>query len=245
MDYFGETHKDVCGNCSNCTTETVEKDITVPARMILSCVQHIYRKLGYYVGVTLVIRSLHGSKESRIMALKLNELPTYGLMASTSRNDIRTMAEVLESQGYLKTDPKHGGIFPTENAKRVLFDSEPVYMHVPKPTVRAKISPAAVEPLSSQGDDKLLSVLKELRLQLAREAKVTAYIIFSNATLQDMANKAPRTAEEFLNVTGVGRYKADLYGEKFLAEINRYFAEEAIDESSAYKQTKDSNSAEP
>ena len=59
-------------------------------------------------------------------------------------------------------------------------------------------------------------------MRIAKQENVPAYIIFSNATLQDMANKAPVTAEEFLEVSGVGQAKAELYGEIFMAEIKKY-----------------------
>jgi len=65
--------------------------------------------------------------------------------------------------------------------------------------------------------------LKDLRWQLAQEASVPAYVVFSNATLQDMAEKAPRDIEEFLQVSGVGQHKAEKYGKVFLQTINDYF----------------------
>ncbi len=74
-------------------------------------------------------------------------------------------------------------------------------------------------------DDGLLSALKDLRTKLAQEAGVPAYIIFSNATLSDMAEKMPRTLTEFLEVSGVGEFKAERYGEQFLNAINTYAKE--------------------
>ena len=51
-----------------------------------------------------------------------------------------------------------------------------------------------------------------------------AYIIFTNASLEDMARKAPRTQEEFLKVNGVGSSKAQRYGQAFLECIREYTA---------------------
>ena len=202
----------------------IEKDITIPAQMILSCVQQIYRKLGYYIGATLVVRTLRGSSEKRILALNLNELSAYGMMSRIARTDIRAMMEELEGQGYLQTDSKHGVVFPTEKARRVLFEHDSVYMQIP-----ATMEPIKKDLTASQVNDGLLAVLKTLRFHLAKEAKVPAYIIFSNATLQDMAIKAPQTMEAFLRVNGVGQYKAEQYGEAFLSEINRYLEGENND----------------
>lgn len=217
LDYFGQAHEENCGNCSNCDADCVQKDITLPAQMILSCMQQVYRKLGYYIGVTTIIRILHGSAEKRIIELNLNSLPTHGLMAKTSRPEIRAIIDALEGQGYLQTNPEHGSIYPTEKARDVLFGQKKVSMLIHSAEETAAPAPAAYQP-----DNALLPILKGLRFRLAQEAKVPAYIIFSNATLQDMSAKTPRTMEEFLTVSGVGQYKANQYGEAFLAEINRY-----------------------
>ena len=223
LDYFGESHQDTCNNCANCSSDAVKTEITTQAKMILSCVQQIYRKLGYYIGATAVVRILHGSTEKRVLALNLNKLSTYGLLAKTPRADIQAMLEALENQGYLHTNTEFGSIFPTEKARAVLFGDEPVYMRIPR--ALAKRSKLRL-PIHKEEDDGLLSVLKALRFQLAKEAKLPAYIIFSNATLQDMASKAPRTLEEFLEVSGVGRHKAQRYATPFLAAINNYLNSE-------------------
>lgn len=217
LDYFGQMHPKTCENCSNCDSEILKTDITIPAQMILSCIQQIYRKLGYYIGITLVIRTLHGSAEKRVMALNLNELPAYGLMSNMPRSDIRAMVEALESQGYLQISSEHGSVYPTEKAREILFEQGSVYMHTSK-----TVEPVKKDTRSLQPDSDLLMVLKNLRLRLAKEAKVPAYIIFSNATLEDIAAKAPQTTDAFLKVNGVGQYKAEQYGEAFLSEINRY-----------------------
>ena len=68
-------------------------------------------------------------------------------------------------------------------------------------------------------DNGLMQALKRLRIELARREGVPAYIIFTNATLADMAAKAPTDMEGFLRVSGVGRKKAERYGAQFLEVI--------------------------
>ena len=68
-------------------------------------------------------------------------------------------------------------------------------------------------------DQSLLAALRAERTRLARQEGVPPYIIFSNAALADMAARAPRTPEEFLEVSGVGQVKARRYGSDFLAVI--------------------------
>lgn len=216
LDYFGQAHQKSCGNCSNCDTDVVKLDITAEAQLILSCVQQAYRKLGYSVGATVIVRVLCGSADKRILALGLDSLPAYGLLKRTPRTEIRSMLEALEGQGCLKTDPEHGGVLLTEKAQAIVSGEEKAFMQTRAVAEQSKPAPA-----DHTADSSLLTALKNLRLRLAKEANVPAYIIFSNATLQDMSVKAPRTMEEFLRVNGVGQFKASQYGEVFLAEIER------------------------
>ncbi len=230
LDYFGQEHPAHCENCGNCSGEFIEKDITTEAQMILSCIWRIRDKLGYSLGSTAVILTLRGSTDQRILALGLNELSTYGLMRSINRNEIRDMMEILEQQGYLHTDPDHGGVSLTTNARAVLFQKASVSMQVrvQEQTAMLKSSTAkqktrtAASALESAADQTLFVLLKDVRMRIARKENIPVYIVFSNATLQDMAVKRPHTMAEFLEVSGVGRVKAAHYGEQFLAAIREW-----------------------
>ena len=218
LDYFGQEHPALCGNCSNCDGAGEETDITVQAKIILPCVRLIWERLGYNVGATLVVRVLHGSREKRILELHLEELSTYGAMRSISREQIREMIAVLEARGYLATGAEHGELRLTEKARDVLYCGETVKMRVRKQENLEK-KPVPKRLVEASG---LLEELKALRMKLAREENVPAYIVFSNATLQDMAEKAPTTMDAFLEVSGVGKYKAERYGAEFLNAIREY-----------------------
>ena len=76
--------------------------------MILSCVKRARDQLGYSVGVTLIVQTLCGSADQRVLALGLDRTTTYGLMKGTTKTQIKELAEALEAQGYLHTDPTHG-----------------------------------------------------------------------------------------------------------------------------------------
>ncbi len=223
LDYFGQAHEEECDNCGSCQADMVDKDITTEAKMVLSCIKRIQNHLGYSMGTAMVVRVLRGSQEQRLLSLGLQKLSTYGLMSSRSKADVESIIEALELQGYLHRDSVHGAITLTARAGEVLFREEQVTMKVPKP----KETPAKKKPASTSAaepDAELLGALKVLRFRLAREQNVPAYIVFSNATLQDMAAKAPTTMEEFLEVSGVGEFKAQQYGDVFLREIRDYLS---------------------
>lgn len=213
LSYFGQKNPGKCENCGNCGAKTVTHDMTQEANRILLCVRQIRKLLGYYVGETLVVRVLHGSKERRISELGLERVASYGAMRGTARSEIRELMEELRAQGYLTKDPEYGALEPTDKATAVLSDGarvERTTLVSEKP--KSETMPVPVE-------DDLLTELKALRLRLAKEENVPAFVIFSNATLIDMAHKAPTTRAEFLQVSGVGEYKAKRYGEAFLAAI--------------------------
>ena len=221
LDYFGQEHESFCGNCSNCSTETEERDITDQARMILSCVQRMSAKLGYSLGLTSVVRTLLGSRDKRLLQLGLDKLGSDGMLRKLGKDDLRAMAENLESQGYLETDPVHGGISLTQKAQGVLFEGKTVSMRLPKAEASAPVS----SPIGEGQDPNLLAMLKRLRWKIAMQESVPAYIIFSNATLEDMARKAPTTLEAFAKVNGVGSVKVKRFGEVFVDAIADYLQE--------------------
>ena len=223
LDYFGQKHPEACGNCSNCSSEFESVDITREAQMILSCVRRVYDKLGYNVGIALIARVLQGSKEKRLLQLELNTLSTYGLLKTTGRTEIRAMADHLEGLGYLLTEPEHQSLQLTPKASQVLYHGQTVEMLVKKEQIRKDSTPGTK--LSGEEAD-LYDVLRELRAELAKEAGVPAYVVFSNATLQDMARKRPKTMMDFKRVSGVGELKASWYGKAFLTRIRTYLEEQ-------------------
>ncbi|MBR4308541.1 MAG: DNA helicase RecQ [Oscillospiraceae bacterium] len=221
LGYFGQNHTEVCENCFNCKGEFEEVDVTRQAQMILSCVKRIYDRLGYYMGASFVLQVLQGSKSQRIRELGLQELSTYGLLAKEDKKFTRSVLGELEAQGFLLTDSIHRSLRLTPKSAEVLYRGQTVTMLVPK-------SGSAED--TSQGsvgyDETLYDALRKLRGELARQVKLPAFMIFSNATLQDMARKKPRTMAEFKSVSGVGEAKALKYSTPFLTRIRKYLNKE-------------------
>lgn len=220
LDYFGQPHEKTCSNCGNCQADYETQDLTREAQMILSCVVRARNRLGYCVGSTILSQTLHGGRAARVRELGLDTLPTYGLMSTLPSTQIREWIELLERAGYLETDPVHGGIDTTPKAASVLFSGEQVLTRVRRAShMEARPQKKAAAP---RADEPLLAALKALRFRIAQEQGVPAYIVFSNATLLDMAAKQPCSMEELMDVSGVGHVKAERYGAAFLHEISRY-----------------------
>ena len=221
LEYFGQKHPESCGNCGTCRDEFEEKDITREAQMILSCVRRVEDHLGYGVGTTTIVRVLHGSREKKLVEQGLCDVSTYGLLKTMGRAEIRSMVDYLEYEGYL-CQGEHQILEITERAGEVLYRGRKVTMLVRRePEAEKQVAAKLAGPVSD-----LYDALRELRAELAAEHNIPAYVIFSNATLSDMAKKAPRNMTEFRKVSGVGEIKANWYGKQFLARIKQFQAEE-------------------
>lgn len=224
LDYFGQTHPESCGNCGNCRAEFKVKEITREAQMILSCIKRARDKLGYSVGAALIVRTLCGSTDQRVLEHGLDGITTYGLMRGTRGSRVGEYVEALEAQGYLRTDPAYGGVELTHESGKVLFHHEKVKIMVREEPDSEKQYRKQAGTAGTEEENGLFTALKALRFQLARQENLPAYIIFSNACLADMAEKAPENLAEFLEVSGVGEVKAARYGRVFLDEIAKYKA---------------------
>ena len=212
LEYFGQKHPDNCGACGSCAREYEKKDITREAQMILSCVRRIKDHLGYYVGKPTVARVLQGSKEKKVLELGLNELSTYGLLKTMGRTDINLMIDRLEDGGYLAMELEHQTLRLTEKSASVLYLGEQVEILVLK---EEKLLPIGEDGMT-EDERELFDLLRECRGDLARANGVAPFMIFSNATLMDMAKKRPKNITEFKRVSGVGEMKASWYGKDFL-----------------------------
>jgi ATP-dependent DNA helicase RecQ len=221
LDYFGQSHEEKCNNCGNCHTNFVEKDVTIEAQKILSCIKRIHDKIGYYVGANIVAMVLHGSEDKKIIDLGLNTISTYKIMADMPRNSIREIIDHLIDCGYIIKEEQFSTLRLEEKSRDILYNSARVYMQVKFESAK---TPKNSRKNRAEGDidSALYDKLRKLRHEIANEQRVPAFVIFSNATLSDMAAKKPRTINEFLDVSGVGTVKAAQYGEAFVAEINRY-----------------------
>ncbi len=222
LDYFSQKHPELCGNCGNCKGNFETVDITIESQMILSCVKRIYDKLGYWVGINLIGNVLHGSKNKRVQELHLNELSTYGLLKNKTRTEIHSMIDHLEGDGYLVSESEFQTVKLAAKAAQVLYQGEKVEMKVEiehEETMLPKLRKL------SDSEVELVDVLKLLRMELAKKAGIPAYVVFSNATLADMAQKRPRTISEFKKVSGVGELKAAWYGDSFLEKIRQFLDE--------------------
>jgi ATP-dependent DNA helicase RecQ len=221
LNYFGEQSPNYCGNCSNCKTNFEEKDITIEAQMIMSCI----KRTGERFGARMIIDILRGSKNQRVVRSGFDNISTYGLMSGVPENAIRDIINYLLLQEYLVvTNDEYPIIQLKQKARDILFGNCSISMKVQKyykDESRADKTKSKTDKSDNNIDEELFEKLRSLRSKIAKEQKMPAYIVFSDAALKDMCLRKPRSREEFLQVNGVGLVKLERYGDAFLEEIKR------------------------
>lgn len=212
LAYFGQDADSHCDNCSNCLSEIKKVDKTLDSQKILSC---IYR-LDQRYGMTTVLDCLKGSNNKNAREKNLKDISTFGIMKENSPAYIKDLIGVLAADGYIKVT---GAPYPvlklTEKSKEVLLDGKTVLVNIKEEEKK----PREIE---KDFDTDLFNHLKAVRLDVASKRNIPPFIIFSDASLKEMAQKKPKTEEEMLEVKGVGDKKLIQYGDIFLAEIREY-----------------------
>lgn len=200
LNYFGEDQPD-CGRCSNCLDEREQVNITTDTQKVLSCV----KRMGEKFGKGLIAKVLTGSNDQKIKQWHFEQLPTYGLMKDQSQTDVANLIDYLTAEHFLvPSEGQYPLLSVSEQGVRVLLGKQEVFRK--QAPVRQLVA-----------DDALFEQLRNLRSQLAQEKNLPPYVIFSDKTLTELAEKQPQTSLEFIQIKGVGKSKLDNYGDQFLA----------------------------
>jgi ATP-dependent DNA helicase RecQ len=185
-------------------------------------------------GAAHLAEVLTGAATEKIRAMRHEKLGCYAALGEASKSEVRTWIDQLMGQGLLtRSDAEFPTVSLTANGARVLRGEEsagplsraprPVKARPPArsgPVGRASTETADAGP--EMHDRQLFEVLRTLRRSLAQERGVPPYLVFSDVSLRDMTRRRPRTAAEFLAVKGVGEWKSEEYGARFLAAIGQY-----------------------
>jgi len=218
LGYLGEQMDADCGNCDICLDPPERYDATEAARMVLSCVYRV----GQNFGVRHVVDVLRGADNERIRKFGHGRLSTYGIGMEFSAVEWMSIIRQLIHRGYLVQDIAAYSVLKlTPQALALLRGEETLELARPRvkeKAVKKKKKPGPVEDLSDD-DQRLFEILREIRMQLAREQGVPPYVIFGDVTLLEMSRERPSTPDEFLEINGVGQVKLERHGKAFLEAI--------------------------
>ena len=227
LKYFGEYGSNYCGNCSNCMTQFEQVDVTEIARALISCVESSRQRYG----TTVIIDTVHGANTDKIKSYRMNENPYYSVLSKVPTYRIRQVLNYLQLEEYLfVTSDDYAVVKLGVKAKEI--DNKQILMKLAKESDRetkevrtkSKKNKAGIlgKEQFTENEESLFERLRGLRTEIAREEKVPPYIVFSDKTLTHMCMVKPTTKQEMLKVSGVGEFKFEKYGDRFLSCIEKF-----------------------
>ena len=213
LSYFGEASPP-CGNCDLCTTPAKLFDATTPVRKALSAIL----RTGESFGVGHLVDILTGTATPKVRDRGHDQLPTFAIGKDFSRAKWQAVFRQMMGRDLVRPDPeRHGALRMTDAARPILRGESEI--HLREDSISTARDGPALRMLVSEEDAPLLSALKAKRRSLAEAARVPAYVIFTDRTLIEMAEKRPDTMDAMAQITGVGATKLERYGAAFLAVI--------------------------
>jgi ATP-dependent DNA helicase RecQ len=213
IEHFGQRWDNgPCNACDVCLGKLeVVPDGLVIGQKILSCVL----RTGERYGADYISLVLTGSRDRRILESGHEQLSTWNILGEFRRQDVRQWVEQLVNQGFLSRDDEFHIVRVTDSGRRLLAGQLPPTLMKPLKEARAQTPSSVLD--SWEGVDRdLFDSLRQLRREEAAHRAVPAYIVFSDATLRDMARRRPSTVERMLEVHGVGQQKAADFGQQFV-----------------------------
>ena len=228
LSYFGEEVDKDCGNCDVCLNPPERFDGSVLVQKALSAVIRTNQQ----VAIDMLIYILRGSARVDLTEKGYHHIKTYGAGRDVPYLEWKEYIYQMIQLGFLEVDYANGNkLKVTPLGNKVLYGQSKALLTKYRPTEKeTKYSREAMaekkaakvrstRSLQAQADEQLWNALKQLRYQLAEKEKTPAYIIFTDAALEDMVELKPTTMEEFAQVRGVGQIKLEKYGRTFISLI--------------------------
>ena len=222
-------------------------DTQAGREVVLKALSGVARAKGRF-GKNIVAQMLKGSNSEKMERWRLNELSTFGILSHFALGELTRLLDALAGAGYVEcpevdrfrpivnlsdagwavlknqTDRPIALDLPPELAAKVRHGgmervaSRPAAAQTPGPAPRPRAEPAADDdsPLAA---DPLFQTLKALRTEWAREARMPAYCVFTNRTIEALVQDRPTTPQALAAVTGLGQARIERYGAALLEAI--------------------------
>lgn len=225
LSYFGEHPSwEHCDKCGNCDQETVEEDMTEQVRSICLCVDELKGRFG----LTMVADILKGSQNAKIRRYGFEGNAVFGMLGNFSLSEVRDMVRQCIDDGYLEqSDGKYPVVSLTAAGREAMgghkriVQQKRVVEEIPAaiPKRRQKRSAGTFD---EEALRPLFDTLRAVRRDLAKDENIPPFVIFSDATLWDMAALKPSSLDAMGDIKGVGSFKLHKYGRSFVSAIQSY-----------------------
>jgi ATP-dependent DNA helicase RecQ len=224
LRHFGERYAPPCAACDNCLQPKRLEDWTTEARQFLSAVARLAQR-GERFGAAAIIDILRGAETQKLIDRGHQQLSVYGIGKQRSQDEWRVLVRALLQRGLVdETSDGYPVLTLNAESRAVLKGEQPVLVAPPekreKAVSRRKANGETAPPLPA--DEALFEQLRALRKRLADVQGVPPYVVFSDATLRDMAARRPCSDEAFLAISGVGARKLAQYGPAFLELVSAF-----------------------
>jgi ATP-dependent DNA helicase RecQ len=224
LSYFSEVMHEPCGNCDVCANPPEYFNGTIHAQKALSAVIRSRETLP----VSLLVDVLRGASTREVGELGLHRIKTYGAGRDTSAFAWQLYLQQMIQQGILELDYRDSFRLKLTELSRPILSGDREVDLISFETIKRRQEELKKRPAAFPGageaefDPDLFEELRRYRLAIARELGKPPFVVFSDATLRDMAARKPKSEAEFLAVKGVGEHKAKIYGSGFLQLIGEY-----------------------
>ncbi|MBQ0043667.1 MAG: DNA helicase RecQ [Bacteroidales bacterium] len=232
LNYFGEEyHEENCGCCDNCLNPKKSFDGKEEMTLILSLVEALPERFK----IEHLAQILAGESSAIIKSYNHDKLEFFGEGRDHgARFWMALMHQALILHLLEKDIESYGLISVTESGRAFLEHPTTIMLTADREFVEGEDDDEEGEGPKTGGsgeggDPVLLSMLKELRKDLSKRMKLQSWIIFSDASLEDMSIMYPITLDELKNCQGVGEGKARKYGAEFVKLISKYVEENEIE----------------
>ena len=224
LHYFGEDSQ-ACGNCDNCLNPPVVWDATEAARKMLSCIYRVQQASGISFGAGHLMDILRGKATEKVLQHSHDKLSTFGIGADLSEVQWRGVLRQLIAKGMVRVDPDAFNTLQLlPDARQVLKGEVSVMLREQagggKPDRRKKDTKTSVKGMAeaalNAGALERLTRLKAWRAEVAREHNLPAFVIFHDATLRAIAERAPHSLADLEGISGMGVKKLEAYGNEVL-----------------------------
>jgi len=216
LTYFDDVYVE-CGNCDNCLNPPTLIDGTELAQMALSVIS----TTGEYFGTVHIVNVVRGTLTEKVLQRRHNELSNFGVGKERPKEFWQALIRQLLAAGHISVDIQRYGALRISDTGRKILSGDTVFNY--KIINSESLLPSGKSQKSLPKiigvNEELLAKLKVKRLDLAREKRVPAFVIFSDRSLTEMAAKRPQSESQFLDINGVGPQKLKEYGKTFLSLI--------------------------
>lgn len=224
LRYFGEEYRAPCAACDNCKNPRPVEDWTLEARQFLSAVARLAQR-GQRYGAAYVIDLLRGAETQKIIDRGHQQLSVYGIGKQRTQDEWRQLVRALLHQGIVDETEDTYPVLRLNAASLEVMKAQRQVLLAPQPKPSRSARSRDEAPTLATGAEALFERLRALRKQLADQQGVPPYVVFSDASLRQMAELQPVDEAAFMTISGVGGRKLAQYGVAFTAAIRGYRGE--------------------